>query len=337
MRRFYHGEELRAACVDNPVPDDLPVQKSGSVFYEQYDSLLKDNRLDQARQLGVRALERVWWGRGYPLSDIVLNDQSDISMFDDLTVSQLLVKQSEVVHDITREFERMLPHLYDQLGLQLDSAIAKGHISNDIRPRLDPIRQQTTWLVTDGMGDTLGMASCVDKTALISSDLFLEGLGSEYKEARITEVFTHEMLHRLTGVSAIGDDDTVAVYRVGLEAIGKLKSPWLNEAVTERLAWHLIHDDWHIPLQWVDTKNHTYIDESLQLRLLLKAIPFKVLTDYYFDESEDGRTKKELHAAFREKLGVTYSKFMREADGMNRTDRTVYIKGLTASFSDKRI
>ena len=336
MNRIYHGEELRAASLDCPPPDYLPAKESGSLFYAQYNQLLQDNKPHDARQLGLRALERVWWARGYPVSDIVLEDQFDIATFDDPTIEKLLIRQSEIVQDITEEFNTILPELYDQLGLRLNTAIEKGYIAADVRKRLDNVREQTVWIVSDGMGDTLGMASTVDRTALISSDLFLEGVGASYKQTRIEEVFTHEMLHRLTGVSATGEYGPV--YRRGLEPMSKkFKDAWLNEAVTERIAWHLMHDDWHIKQQWVDTKNYTYIDESLQLRILLKALPFKVLTDYYFDESEDGQTKKELHKALRETLGVTYSQFIKATDAMSRTERYEYIKNLTSTFSDKRI
>lgn len=333
MNRIYHGDELRAENVSYPVPDYLPVKESGSVFYSRYESLLRDDNQSDARQLGVRALEHVWWSNSYPVSDIELKDQSDIAALDNETITELLIRQKEIVSGISQQFEVMLPNLYDRLALQLDSATENGYITKEVKERFDSVREQTVWLVTDGMGDTLGTASPIDKTALISSHIFRTDMTAS-SEVRVAEVFTHEMMHRLTGVSAVGDDDRAVLYRAGLESPNsRTEDVWLNEAVTERIAWHLMHNDWHVKQQWVTSRNYTYDQESAQLRLLVEAIPFQVFVDYYFDESDDGQSKKELHKAFRETFGVTYHTFLKKS--ADRDTRTAYLKELMAAISNK--
>lgn len=321
------GEQLRMMTLHNDVPASLEVDQSGSLLFRQYNQLHTTNE-DEARQLGRKALIRTIWSADYGLLDVPLDDQSDIDSFDDAAIHDILKRKNDKILGYVGELRDMLPNLYANYSAQLDQAVAAGLLPEVMQHRLPSVAEQTEWLVSDGMGNTLGMASSVDRHAVMNSELFTIKDDYRTKAECIEQIFTHELTHRLAGTWAVEYDEEIIPYRTGIPVA---MTHWLDEATTELITDMLTGGSRRDTL--VSNPNCTYIDERAACGQLLNLISADALIAYYFAEADDGESKRELHRVFREELGVTFSQFMKAtADPVVRRN---YIKQLANAKTDR--
>lgn len=329
MNRLLFGEELRMMTLHDAASTSLEMDQSGSLSFRQYNQLRAIDT-DEARQLGRNALIDTVWSADYGLLDEPLDDQSDIDSFDDEIIHEILKRKNDMILGYVSELREMLPSLYMNYGTRLDQAVAEGLLPDVMQHRLPSAIEQTKWLVSDGMGDTLGMSSSIDRHAVINSELFTIKDDYRTKKECIEQVFTHELTHRLAGTWAVEHDDEIIRYRTGLPVV---TSHWLDEVTTELITDMLTGQGRRGIDMLTGNPNYTYVAERAAYGQLLNLISPDALIAYYFAEADDGESKRELHRVFREELGVTFSQFMKAtADGATRRD---YIRQLTSAKRDK--
>ncbi len=322
MSRLLFGEELRTITLHDAASARLEMDQSGSLSYRRYNQLHTVNEVE-ARRLGKSALVDTIWSADYGLLDTPLDDQTDIDRFDDSVIHDILKRKNDKIIGYADELQEMLPDLYANYSSRVEQEVASGFLPEAVGRRLPSVIDQTRWLVSDGMGDTLGMASSIDRHAVMNSELFT--IKDDYRSKRecIEQVFAHELTHRLAGAWAVERSDEIIRYRTGLPVVA---SHWLDEVTTELIADRLTGRHRRGINMLSGNPNGTYIAERIAYGQLLDLINPDALIAYYFAENDDGESKRELHRVFRDDLGVTFAQFMKAtADASTRKDYIVQL------------
>jgi hypothetical protein len=328
MSKLLFGEQLRAMTLHDAASASLEMDQSGSLSFRQYNQLHTVNE-SEARRLGRDALIDTVWSADYGLLDTPLDDQSDIDGFNDEVIYDILKRKNDKILGYVGELQDMLPGLYANYATRVDEAVVAGLLPEVMQRRLPSVIEQTEWLVSDGMGDILGMASSTDRHAVLNSELFTIKDDYRTKKECIEQIFTHELTHRLAGTWAVEHNDEIIRYRTGLPVV---TSHWLDEVTTELITDTLTGRDRRDISMLSGNPNGTYIAERAAYGQLLKLISPDAMIAYYFAEADDGESKRELHRVFRDELGVAFSQFMKAtASGEARRD---YIRQLVSTKID---
>lgn len=248
------------------------------------------------------------------------------------------------------QLEALLPSFYNRMEAEIETAIEQGHLPAVVRQRFNDRKKQTQWITTDDhrvSEERRTMAYSVTGTNIVGMDYnCLFNLSTEEKRENLHHVMTHEFVHQMTGLSGTRASTSTGpgIHKSGLQR-GLTNKNYdaaghnLNEAITEYIAVGLTSGDW----QHLDDTNESSRPSHLtayyntlrhQLRALSKHIPTELLINHYFASTpaETAVTTRQLHAAFRENLGVSYDAYLRFLD---RQESGIVVEEIVSDYPER--
>lgn len=182
-----------------------------------------------------------------------------------------------------KNLEKNLPKMKEKFMSRLNKEVAGYGLKisqKRIKDKIDTVKVYAgDFLLYSELTNANGDYNAEKNTVVLpSGDVGFSTESSKYAEY-LEEVYTHEMLHALSGLQLLGEDQDgqivkARIQRMGLLTEGRLR--WLNEAVTENLS-----------LKMIGKKNSPiYRTEREILQVIIeRGVPEKMFLEAYFEES----------------------------------------------------
>lgn len=240
-------------------------------------------------------------------------------------------------HELADTFIEWYPELAKTFERQLKHAVAEGYIPTEVLKRVEPALRYTSFKITDGLEwevadiDAVGEYTPERDTITLSSVAIAAGY-----TWWTTKLFTHEIMHKLSGMTILTDERYVKRLGMADSITEKRSHDWLNEALTEHNAQTLINDDFDTvepKLRYPDSQ--TYADERSLLARLIDCsegnLDIKLFNGAYFEDNNAGEDGKVTAPARRALMRA-----MRNAYGpgaLHKIDRLVNEYGAEFAWS----
>ena len=233
-----------------------------------------------------------------------------------------------------RQQKRLFEELLDQgvcdFQNSIHEAIQEDRIPEFVEPRAQSLTENFKLIFDPGIDF---LQADTSKTAEGTTDL-------NYSEIRFyrqlknppnfLRVIGHEFVHAVSGYSVVwGRDNSMEVIGAGSARINR--GYWHSEAMTSYIESALQNGDWGMQKAIERNSDHTYKPYIELLEVLNRNdIDIDLLVREYFTGIRDPgyrQTRKAIHENFREKLGITYDKFLTLTVTLDPKDLISYLDG----------